>query len=386
MRVLFATTRGAGHLGPLVPLAEACVRRGHEVLVVGPVSAAALATRSRLPYRSVPEPPARQLADAYAPVWSRASSPGAEYVIRELFVGLQARTSLFGMMATVAEWRPDVIVRESCEFASMVAAERFGVPQVQFGIHLSAQIDADELFLTAASTAVDELRALVGVAPDPGAERARRVPIFTHAPRSLDDPAAPAPVRVRRFRHPGQPAPARERVQRPPLVYVSFGSEAPASEHFPGVYRETVHALAELPVRVLVTIGDRRQPAELGPLPPMVRIERWASQAAVMRQAAAMVGHGGSGSTLIALTAGVPQALIPLFVDGPLNARRVHEIGAGFALADPSGVTDAVRALLEYPRYRRAAERVAAEIRALPPLDDAVGALGALAAEQRLAA
>jgi UDP:flavonoid glycosyltransferase YjiC (YdhE family) len=147
-----------------------------------------------------------------------------------------------------------------------------------------------------------------------------------------------------------------------------------------------VHALAELPVRVLVTIGDRRQPAELGPLPPMVRIERWASQAAVMRQAAAMVGHGGSGSTLIALTAGVPQALIPLFVDGPLNARRVHEIGAGFALADPSGVTDAVRALLEYPRYRRAAERVAAEIRALPPLDDAVGALGALAAEQRLAA
>jgi UDP:flavonoid glycosyltransferase YjiC (YdhE family) len=386
VRVLFATTRGAGHLGPLVPLAEACVRRGHEVLVAGPASAAPLATRSRLPYRSVPEPPPRQRAEAYAPVWSRTASPGAEYVIRELFVALQARSALFGMVATVAEWRPDVIVRESCEFASMVAAERFGIPQVQFGIHLSAQIDADELFLAVASTAVDELRALVGVAPDPGAERARRVPIFTHAPHSLDDPAASVSDRVRRFRHPGEPAPARERVQGSPLVYVSFGSEAPASGHFPGVYRGTVQALAELPVRVLVTIGDRRHPAELRPLPPRVRIERWVSQPAVMRQAAAMVGHGGSGSTLIALAAGVPLALIPLFVDGPLNARRVQEIGAGFALDDPGEVTDAVRALLEHRRYRRAAERVAAEIRALPPLDDAVDALVALAAEKRLAA
>ncbi len=117
----------------------------------------------------------------------------------------------------------------------------------------------------------------------------------------------------------------------------------------------------------------------------MVRVERWVPQAAVMREAAAMVGHGGSGSTLIALAAGVPLALIPLFVDGPLNAGRVEAIGAGFALEDPQGVTDAVRALLEHRRYRREAERVAAEIRTLPPLDKAVAALAALAAH-RLAA
>jgi UDP:flavonoid glycosyltransferase YjiC (YdhE family) len=135
-------------------------------------------------------------------------------------------------------------------------------------------------------------------------------------------------------------------------------------------------------VRVLVTIGDRRDPAELGRLPRGVRVERWVSQAAVMPHAAAMVGHGGSGSTLTALAAGVPLALVPLFVDGPENARRVAAIGAGVALprgpAGAHGVAEAVEALLADPRHRAAAASVAAEIRALPPVDEAVAEIVSL--------
>jgi hypothetical protein len=36
VRVLFASTQGAGHLDMLVPFIEACLRDGHEVLIVGP--------------------------------------------------------------------------------------------------------------------------------------------------------------------------------------------------------------------------------------------------------------------------------------------------------------------------------------------------------------
>jgi hypothetical protein len=36
VRVLFASTQGAGHFTPLVPFIEACLRHGHELLVVGP--------------------------------------------------------------------------------------------------------------------------------------------------------------------------------------------------------------------------------------------------------------------------------------------------------------------------------------------------------------
>ena len=79
-------------------------------------------------------------------------------------------------------------------------------------------------------------------------------------------------------------------------------------------------------MRVLLTTGDRCDPAELGPLPRAVRVERWVPQASVMAHAAT-VGHGGSGSMLTTLAAGVPMALIPFFADQPSNARRVSEIG-----------------------------------------------------------
>src|SRR5215217_999082 len=109
------------------------------------------------------------------------------------------------------------------------------------------------------------------------------------------------------------------------------------------------------PVRLFMTIGDRRDPDELGPLPASIRVERWVPQAAVMPRASAVVGHGGSGSTLAALAAGVPQALVPLFVDGPANARRVAEIGAGIAVEDgPANLGRAVAALLADAGYRAA--------------------------------
>ena len=137
MRVLFATTRGAGHFGPLAPFGHACARAGHDVLVAGPWSVAALAARAGLPFRAVGEAPREVLDAAFAPVWSRSAS--VEHVIRDLFAGLHARTALPGMLAAVEQWRPDVIVRETMEFASAVAADRLGVPQVRVGIHLDAR-------------------------------------------------------------------------------------------------------------------------------------------------------------------------------------------------------------------------------------------------------
>ena len=144
------------------------------------------------------------------------------------------------------------------------------------------------------------------------------------APRSSRASAfGDAPERVHRFRATNGIPPSHPR----DLVYVSFGSEAPESRWFPSLYRDAIEALADFPV--LLTIGDRRDPAELGPLPRRVRVERWVAQDEVMPRAAAVVGHGGSGSTLTALAAGVPLALVPLFVDGPENARRVAGAGAG---------------------------------------------------------
>jgi UDP:flavonoid glycosyltransferase YjiC (YdhE family) len=91
-----------------------------------------------------------------------------------------------------------------------------------------------------------------------------------------------------------------------------------------------------------------------------------------MPRAAAVVGHGGSGSTLTALAAGVPLALLPLFVDGPENARRVAQAGAGIVVGEAAALAQAVRELLDDAGYVDAARRIADEIRSLPPVSAAV--------------
>jgi UDP:flavonoid glycosyltransferase YjiC (YdhE family) len=362
MRALLTTHRGAGHFGPLVPFAHACRRAGHDVLVAGPPAVARLVARAGLPFHSVAEAPVDTVDAAFAPVWSQTAS--VDHVVTELFVGMHARTALPDMLATVAAWRPAVIVRETMEFASALAGDRHGVPQVRVGVHLASHIDAGGMLEEIAAPAL-------GVP----AERLRDSPLLTRSPASLNDRAE----KVLRFRT--DAAPHRPAAGGEPLVYISFGSEAPASRHFPGVYRRAVDALADLPVRVLVTIGDRRDPAELGPVPASVRVEHWVPQAEVMPRAAVMVSHGGSGSTLAALAGGVPQAFVPLFVDGPSNAARVAAAGAGIVAED---LAADVQTLLNDPRYGRAAAAIADEIRALPPTVAAIDVIQRSAAGQAI--
>jgi hypothetical protein len=56
----------------------------------------------------------------------------------ELFAGVHARAALPGLLATAREWRPDVIVRETAEFTSVVVAEALELPAVHVAIFLAA--------------------------------------------------------------------------------------------------------------------------------------------------------------------------------------------------------------------------------------------------------
>jgi UDP:flavonoid glycosyltransferase YjiC (YdhE family) len=95
-----------------------------------------------------------------------------------------------------------------------------------------------------------------------------------------------------------------------------------------------------------------------------------------------MMSHGGSGSTLMALAAGVPHVFVPLFVDGPANARRVAELGAGIVAGDD--LRAAVETVLEDSAYARAASAVADEIATLPPIDASVALIQRSAAGQAI--
>ena len=374
MRVLLTSTPGSGHLGPLFPFAHAIRRAGHEVLVAAPVSAQARVERAGLAYLSFADPLERDLAPARAKLPGASFEAANEIVIGELFAGVRARSALPGVELAMDAWRPHVVLRESAEFAAAVAAEARGIPHAR----VSPWLAMTEAFaVRTAAPAVDELRAWAGLEPDPAGERLAAAPYLTLTPPSLEAPGEPAPERILRF-HDAAPRPhAVRRAGEAPLVYVTFGSVTPTLGHYPELYRAVIGALEDLPVRIVVTVGEAADPAELGPLPANVRAERWIPQAEILCDAAAMVGHGGFGTTVGALLAGVPQVVVPLFADQPYNARRIAELGAGLA-ADaqrPETIRAAVERLLAESSFRSVAARVAREAFTLPPIDSAASAL-----------
>jgi UDP:flavonoid glycosyltransferase YjiC (YdhE family) len=387
MRFLFSTTSGTGHLVPMLPFAHALERAGHDVLVAGSGSAGKLARGEGFEYRPVAEPVPSELDAVHDRLRSLSNDDSAEPAIQDMFVRTYAAAALPDMYRLVKSWRPDVVLRESTEFASCLAAELCGVPQVRIGFALSAA--NEDWILALAAPALDELRQHLGIAPDPNAARMRATLCLTQSPRLIDLPEGHELAPVHRYRAQPEETPAALpdwwNGSDDPLVYLSFGTVLP-QDGYPDMYRAAIDALDGLPIRLLVTIGRGQNPAALGELPPWVRVEEWVPQAAVMPHARAMVGHGGAGTTLAALAGGVPTVFLPVFADQPINAARVAEFGAGLALEmTPAGLGRlgaAVRELLENPRYRLAARDAADEIASLPVVDDSVELLEAAAGKR----
>jgi UDP:flavonoid glycosyltransferase YjiC (YdhE family) len=377
VRLLFASTRGAGHFNPMVPYIDACVRGGHDVLVVGPPQLAETVERAGYPFRLGFSPPEEELGAVWARVPTVPTDEAERIVIGTIFATLNVRAMVPALRATVEEWRPDMILREPAEFASAVVAEETGVPHVQVAAGL---VSSHMELLSIAHDAVEAWGAGL-------TERIVATPYLTTFPVSLEDPDVQGPPTIRRFRAPEPPTaplpdwwPGDDR----PLVYVSFGSVAATVPPAARIYGIALEAVADLPARVLLTTGPMETP--LSAPAPNVHIERWVPQADVLPEARAVVCHGGSGTTLGALAAGVPLVITPLFADQPQNARRVAATGAGIHVqghewseamgaVDPAALHDAIATVLTDDVYAEAAQRIAAEIRELPPVDTALTVL-----------
>jgi UDP:flavonoid glycosyltransferase YjiC (YdhE family) len=388
MRVLAACSLGgAGHLNPLLPLLAAARRRGAETSVVGPPAVRAMVERSGFRFVAGGEPP----EDAVAPIRERlpVAPPHEASVLgnRELFGRLAACAMVPAIEEACSQWGPDLVLRDPCEYASAIVAPRHDVPTAQVAISL-AEVEARSIDV--AAPALDEHR--------PGLpDELRATPYLTRFPPSLD----PSPFRTTvRFQAPEPPPPPRGPT-RPawwdradvPFVYATLGTVLGHMTIAGDVYRTLLDAVAGLDVRVLLTVGRRFDATSLGRVPENVHVEAWVDQGQVLDQADLVVCHGGSGTVLGALAAGVPIVGVPLFADQFENARRIAAAGAGRSVtvtaeAGPSGgarqpigagdaprISDAIEAVLADPAYRERADGIAAEMAAAPRADDVLDAL-----------
>ena len=286
MRVLLTTRGSSGHVTPLAPFGHALVRAGHGVLVAAQHHFAANVERTGLVFAAV----GAVREEDWMPLLPRLAQmrldEGHDEMCSEFFGRLDMAAMLPGLREVAEDWRPDLIVRESWEYGSTIVAEERGIPLARVGLGVEGVERVSE---RAAIPAVDRERAAAGLAADPDGERLRAAPYLTDVPESLEDPAAPAPPRILRFRTGEAPEPSDPGGE--PLVYVSFGSVT-AGGHlpfYPALYQAAIEALAPLPARFLLTIGEDRDLAQLGPLPASVEVQRWVPQEDILHRAAAVV-------------------------------------------------------------------------------------------------
>jgi vancomycin aglycone glucosyltransferase len=87
---------------------------------------------------------------------------------------------------------------------------------------------------------------------------------------------------------------------------------------------------------------------------------------ALFGRVAAVVHHGGAGTTTTATRAGAPQVVVPQIADQPYWAGRVAELGIGVTHDGSTPTCESLSAALRialYPETRERATAVAATIR-----------------------
>ncbi|MFG2668496.1 macrolide family glycosyltransferase [Streptomyces sp. NPDC048387] len=341
--VAFFTAAAHSHISPLLGTVTELVRRGVRVSyattgrfapMVEAAGAEAVTFRSTLPTDPAEWPtdvrrlPLMYLADA------RATLPRLE----ERFAGA---------------W-PDLVVTEDPAGAGALLARKRGIPSMQVWTWLATPRHwsrTDPHTPGANPAAAEFLTELAAFLHEEGLDTGVR--------EHLDAAFSGGLVLVPRFFQPDgetygdaytfagpalppEPAPGgwtppHEDV---PLALVTLGSIDHAHPEFHAVAAE---AFAELDWHLVMAVGDRTDPALLGPLPPNVEVHPWIPQRAVLAHASLVVHHGGMATTMESLHHGVPSIVVPRLPEQAANARRLRELGLGVTLPPGSVTADVLR-------------------------------------------
>ncbi|MBI2395197.1 MAG: oleandomycin glycosyltransferase [Deltaproteobacteria bacterium] len=158
-----------------------------------------------------------------------------------------------------------------------------------------------------------------------------------------------------------------------PLVYASLGTLFNDRADF---FRVVLEGLSDFDGRVLLSIGRKIDPKQLGPLPANAVIRPFVPQLAVLRRASLFLTHGGMNSVSEGLYFGVPQLVYPQAADQMTVADRVAEVGAGLVMKErdlePRRLRSLVRTILERPSFAKNAARIGASLRAAGGYREAV--------------
>lgn len=148
-------------------------------------------------------------------------------------------------------------------------------------------------------------------------------------------------------------------IQQQNPIYISLGTVFNQAIDF---YKLCFEALGSSEHKVILAIGNKVQPSDLGEIPHNFHVETYVPQTDVLQLTKLFITHGGMNSVHEALYYGVPLIVIPQSADQPIIAQQVADIGAGIQLSIQDLTAKQLRAavddVLGRPNFREAAANV----------------------------
>ena len=160
----------------------------------------------------------------------------------------------------------------------------------------------------------------------------------------------------------------------PPLVFTLGSAAVLQGERF---YRHSLEAARRLERRAVLLVGSEAAPRWADRTGPDALAIGYAPHSRLFPRAAAVVHHGGMGTTAQALRAGRPQLVVPYYADQPDNAARLVRLGVARSLSNrrytAARATAALSRLLTEGAFAEAAKDAAVTV----GIEDGAGAAAA---------
>ncbi len=364
-----------GHVNPALGTAAELVRGGHRVTLHLPPRFRAAVEGAGADLSAGPDPP--------LPSWAATDNPLERFAGVPAVLADAARTVVPHVLEALAADPPDVLAYDQLSVAGRLVADRVPGRVVQLCTSYAAG-PAWSPWRTPEFAAVPRLAAAGRAWAAAVAELAERCgtprlevadllagaerPTVVFVPRVLHPAAATYGERFH-FTGPAlRPPPAGEAAE---LDELDLPADGPVVHVSMGTLFGDVSGLDELCVAAFE--GTRWQvvlalPGATAGRSGAVRVRPSLPQLAVLRRATAAVTHGGMGSVLEALAAGVPLVVVPQVPEQEITANRLVALGAAVRL-EPNELTPTrLRAAVDHvatdPRIRRAVDRLGHAVRA----------------------
>jgi MGT family glycosyltransferase len=407
--ILMAVTPMAGHVNPMLTVAESLRSRGHDVLF-NTADLFREQVESRLlhfvPLLGNANYDYRQLGDLVPEL--RTASPGPDMsnvYIKHVF-GDRIPDQDRGLRRIVHEYDIDLVMTDVAFFGvfPLLLRGTSRPPVISCGMIAPLWLDPAFSVLTGPDTApgglarneaanrnykearapgfrhVDAILGTLGVTVPGGSDgntRYRLSDLFLQfGAEAFEFPMSERPANLR---FTGPILPTRARATTPPawlarldpskpLVFVTQGTLA--NFDFNQLVRPALAGLAEEDVQLIATAGGSTADAILAP--PGVIVEPYIPYDAILPRTSVFVTNGGYNGVQRALAHGVPIVAAGASEDKREVCLRINWSGAGIGMPTsaptPDQIRDAVRTVLRDPRYRARAHALGAAIATMDAL------------------